>query len=169
MGLRRRRGLSRAAPSGQALVILLLIGANRTNRVDAVVPTASLRVSSGETAYAAPAWFGPQPLDQEDAIYMPLRVPSGEFDGCKDVSVDDQPTAGFALLVERGHCFFDVKALAAQTAGARGIVVMNSLRGIYQVCTYSIAMLTLLRRICFGHAIVRISYYIPGTLYGHTR
>ncbi|CAM9516340.1 unnamed protein product [Ascophyllum nodosum] len=132
MGLRRRRGLSRAAPSGQALVILLLIGANRTNRVDAVVPTASLRVSSGETAYAAPAWFGPQPLDQEDAIYMPLRVPSGEFDGCKDVSVDDQPTAGFALLVERGHCFFDVKALAAQTAGARGIVVMNSLRGIYQ-------------------------------------
>ena len=97
------------------------------------MPTASLRLSNGETAYASPAWFGLQIPEEENASYLPLRVPSGDADGCEDVQVEDAPDGGFVLLVERGKCFFDVKALAAQEAGAKGLVVMNSLEGIYQV------------------------------------
>ena len=133
MGRRDRRG-SVGIASAHGAVVTLILGAYWTCRVDAVIPTASLRLSTGEITYAAPAWFGLQPPEQEEASYLPLRIPTGDFDGCLDVSVDDPPSEGFVLLVERGHCFFDVKALAAQKAGALGLIVMNSVEGIYQVC-----------------------------------
>lgn len=101
--------------------------------VKAVMPTASLRLSDGGAAFASPAWFGLRIPEEGEASYLPLRVPSGDADGCEDVEVDDAPSGGFVLLVERGNCYFDVKALAAQEAGAKGLVVMNSLEGIYQV------------------------------------
>lgn len=133
MGRRDRRGLVGVA-SAHGAIVTFILGAYWTYRVDAVIPTASLRLSTGEITYAAPAWFGIQPPEQEEASYLPLRIPTGDFDGCLDVSVDDPPSEGFVLLVERGHCFFDVKALAAQKAGALGLIVMNSVEGIYQVC-----------------------------------
>lgn len=103
--------------------------------VEAVLPTGELRLSGGDTAYAAPAWFGLQLPEEEEASYLPLRVPLGDADGCGDVTVENPPAdgGGFVLLVERGNCFFDEKALAAQDAGAEGLVVMNSVEGIYQV------------------------------------
>lgn len=102
---------------------------------EAVVPTGELRLAGGGTAYAAPAWFGLQLPEEDEAKYLPLRVPKGAADGCGEVTVDDPPAdgGGFVLLVERGNCYFDVKALAAQEAGAEGLVVMNSVEGIYQV------------------------------------
>lgn len=101
----------------------------------AVLPTGELRLAGGGTAYAAPAWFGLQLPEEEEAKYLPLKVPKGASDGCGEVTVDDPPAdgGGFVLMVERGNCFFDVKALAAQEAGAEGLVVMNSVEGIYQV------------------------------------
>ena len=115
------------------VVTLCLGGGNLLTRVEAVLPTASLRLTNGGRVYASAAWFGLQIPEEEDATFLPLRVPSGDADGCEGVSVDDAPSGGFVLLVERGNCFFDVKALAAQEAGAKGLVVMNSLEGIYQV------------------------------------
>ena len=111
------------------VVTLCLGGGNLLTRVEAVLPTASLRLTNGGRVYASAAWFGLQIPEEEDATFLPLRVPSGDADGCEGVSVDDAPSGGFVLLVERGNCFFDVKALAAQEAGAKGLVVMNSLEG----------------------------------------
>lgn len=128
---RRRRLLARAALT--TLVAASLQGGG-VNLVEAVLPTGELRLSGGDTAYAAPAWFGLGLPEEEDASYLPLRVPQGSADGCGDVTVEDKPAeGGFVLLVERGNCFFDEKALAAQEAGAEGLVVMNSVEGIYQV------------------------------------
>lgn len=125
---------SRGASVGVTLFLGVLTSSGQLSMVEAVMPTAGLRLSNGRATYAAPAWFGLQVPEEEDASYLPLRVPSGGADGCEDVRVDDAPEGGFVLLVERGNCYFDVKALAAQVAGAEGLVVMNSLEGIYQVC-----------------------------------
>lgn len=128
------------APSSGAaaasLLLLLLLAGGWVGPAEAVLPTGELRLSDGGTAYAAPAWFGLQLPEEDGAEYLPLRRPSGDADGCGDVTVADAPAdgGGFVLLVERGNCFFDVKALAAQEAGAKGLVVMNSVEGIYQVC-----------------------------------
>lgn len=82
-------------------------------------------------------------------MYLPLKVPSGSKDGCGVVEIDDAPTeGGYVLLVERGNCFFDVKAVAAQEAGAAGLIVMNSLQGIYQVHTYWRGHMILCRTSC---------------------
>lgn len=112
--------------------VTLSAGVNRT--AEAVLPTAAIQLSDGESTYAAPAWFGLQVSEGADATYLPIRVPSGRADGCEDVTVDDAPEGGFVLVVERGNCFFDTKAIAAQEAGAKGLIVMNSVEGIYQVC-----------------------------------
>lgn len=101
---------------------------------NAVLPTASVQLSNGESTFAAPAWFGLQPPEKEDATFLPIRVPSTSADGCGSVEIADAPdSGGFVLLAERGGCYFDEKALAAQEAGAQGLVVMNSPKGIYQV------------------------------------
>eukprot|EP00752_Nemacystus_decipiens_P009947 g8870.t1 len=103
------------------------------HQAEAVLPTGELRLTGGATAYAAPAWFGLQLPEEQEASYLPLRVPQSSSDGCGTVTVQDPPAnGGFVLLVERGNCFFDEKALAAQEAGAEGLVVMNSVEGIYQ-------------------------------------
>lgn len=122
-------------PSLSSLFLLATRLQGGINLVQAVLPTGELRLSDGDTAYAAPAWFGLQLPEEGGASYLPLRVPQGAADGCGDVTVDNPPAdgGGFVLLVERGNCFFDAKALAAQEAGAEGLVVMNSVEGIYQV------------------------------------
>lgn len=117
------------------LISCVTILGRGVDRAEAVLPTAALQLSNGESTYAAPAWFGLRIPEDADATYLPIRVPSGRADGCEDVTVDDVPEGGgFVLVVERGNCFFDTKALAAQAAGAAGIIVMNSIEGIYQVC-----------------------------------
>ncbi|CAN0017698.1 unnamed protein product [Scytosiphon promiscuus] len=123
--------VTRTLPLLPLLAASLLAGAGPA---EAVLPTGELRLADGNSAYAAPAWFGLQLPEKEQATYLPLRVPEGSADGCGDVTVDSPPAdgTGFVLLVERGNCFFDVKALAAQEAGAEGLVVMNTVEGIYQ-------------------------------------
>ncbi len=127
-----RRGVTRPAPGALVTgsLLLLLVGAGL---VEAVLPTGELRLSDGGSAYAAPAWFGLQLPEEDEAESLPLRVPAGDADGCSEVTVADAPAEGFVLLVERGNCFFDVKAVKAQEAGAKGLVVRNSVEGIYQV------------------------------------
>ncbi|CBJ48823.1 putative growth-on protein GRO10 [Ectocarpus siliculosus] len=114
-------------------LVLLLLAAG-FDSAEAVLPTGELRLADGSTAYAAPAWFGLQLPEEKEATHLPLRVPKSDADGCGKVTVEDPPEGGggFVLLVERGNCFFDAKALAAQEAGAEGLVVMNSVEGIYQ-------------------------------------
>lgn len=99
-----------------------------------MLPSASVSLSDGQSVYAAPAWFGLRLPDEKDASFVPIRVPSSAPNGCGPVEVEDFPAVGgFVLLVERGGCLFEAKALAAQDAGASGLIVMNSLEGIYQV------------------------------------
>ena len=130
----RRSALRRLrAPALSTAVVAATTLHGNVHLVEAVLPTGELRLSGGDTAYAAPAWFGLQLPEEEEASYLPLRVPQGSADGCGVVMVEDPPADGFVLLVERGNCFFDEKALAAQEAGAEGLVVMNSVEGIYQV------------------------------------
>eukprot|EP00903_Cladosiphon_okamuranus_P014280 g13263.t1 len=118
----------------RALLSAVVAATLKAHPVEAVLPTGELRLTGGGTAYAAPAWFGLQLPEEEEANYLPLMVPQGSADGCGVVTVDNPPAdgGGFVLLVERGNCFFDEKALAAQEAGAEGLVVMNSVEGIYQ-------------------------------------
>lgn len=99
----------------------------------AVLASARVSLSDGQYVYAAPAYFGWPLPDEKDATFVPIRVPSSAANGCGPVEVDAPSTEGFVLLVERGGCLFEAKALAAQEAGASGLIVMNSLEGIYQV------------------------------------
>lgn len=124
----------RVPPVKFLLSVTLFLAVGPTRRVESVLPTATLRLSDGSSTYAAPAYFGSQLPEESDASFLPLRVPTGSQDGCSTVEVDDVPEeGGYTLLVERGNCFFDEKALNAQEAGAVAVIVRNSLEGIYQV------------------------------------
>lgn len=164
--LPRRHARGLIGPSVTGVLLAPLLVTNLLGGVDlaeAVLPTGELRLADGGTAYAAPAWFGLQLPEEEGASFLPLRVPNGDADGCGEVTVDDPPAdgGGFVLLVERGNCFFDVKALAAQEAGAEGLVVMNSIEGIYQVC----CCLWICDIIPYIHTYLVLEYYIRHCTY----
>eukprot|EP00640_Fibrocapsa_japonica_P000613 CAMPEP_0113934592 /NCGR_PEP_ID=MMETSP1339-20121228/1905_1 /TAXON_ID=94617 /ORGANISM="Fibrocapsa japonica" /LENGTH=642 /DNA_ID=CAMNT_0000936457 /DNA_START=48 /DNA_END=1976 /DNA_ORIENTATION=+ /assembly_acc=CAM_ASM_000762 len=109
-----------------------------------VVPEAKLQVASEiGTLFCAPAGFGPTLQDEADGKYWPIIKPSIYTDGCeRDKVINDLGTnsdgEGFILLLERGNCTFTHKALIAQSLGAKGLVVYNSLQGMYQGLEYGI-------------------------------
>jgi hypothetical protein len=101
----------------------------------AVIPVGELttRKLKGTTTivYVAPASFGDSLSAEKDATFMRLVKPLSGFDGCAPVP-QVLKSSSFYLLVSRGNCSFADKAIAAANIGARGVVIYNSLEGIYQ-------------------------------------
>jgi hypothetical protein len=102
-----------------------------------VIPTGELttRKILGTTTivYVAPGAFSSNLNDETDAVFMRLIKPiAGTEDGCNPVVPALRNRPDFYLLVARGNCSFIDKATAAKNAGALGVVVYNSLQGIYQ-------------------------------------
>jgi hypothetical protein len=90
------------------------------------------------TVYVAPGSFG-SPLDSEtEAATRRLVKPELGEDGCAPVPPSLRSTMGFYLLVSRGNCSFIDKAVAAAEVGASGVVIYNSLEGIYQGRDYAL-------------------------------
>ena len=89
--------------------------------------------------YAAPAFWARGLPPEHTAVYRRLVVPSGgETTGCKPILKDPLATPdNFYLLVERGECSFEQKGREAQKLGALGLIVYNSLKGIYQNKNYA--------------------------------
>lgn len=83
----------------------------------------------------SPAVFGRTSIEHADdpvAIVVPLAIAEDKI-GCSPPVVSENedgteslPYDGMILLVERGKCTFEEKALHAQNGGAVGIVIVNS-------------------------------------------
>lgn len=101
--------------------------------IHAVTPSGELKIRlNSNVLYVAPGTFGSSLSEETQTTYRKLVVPALAADGC-DPEVPILPkNAQFYLLVSRGNCSFDTKAIAAESQGAKGIVVYNSLEGIYQ-------------------------------------
>lgn len=101
--------------------------------IDAVTPSAELKVRlNSKTFYVAPGSFSSSFTDESDTTYRKLLPPTGLQDGCEPNIPVLPKNAQFYLLVERGNCSFESKAVAAENVGAKGVVIYNSLEGIYQ-------------------------------------
>jgi signal peptide peptidase-like protein 2B len=116
----------------QALLLLLCSLLLAPAPAWAVLPTSELIWGGEDLAqtnllYAALAAFGPLTAPKDDALFVPL-IAGGSACNLSMTMPIDPP---FILVAERGNCTFDSKALAAQTAGASGIVVVNTLEGVY--------------------------------------
>ena len=104
--------------------------------VVAVIPLAEIttRKVLGTTTvvYGAPSTFSDSLSEEKDALFMRLVKPLNGLDGCDPIAPGLRGLQGFHLLVSRGNCTFLDKAVAAYDIGASGVVVYNSLEGIYQ-------------------------------------
>ncbi len=98
---------------------------------NATIPSVEFWLSEeGKGGYGAPAAFGAGLLSVQSK-WLPLAIPETLKDGCSSVRVSDGVKSPFVLLVERGNCSFASKALAAQQIGAVGLIVANTVQGIY--------------------------------------
>ncbi|CAM9617735.1 unnamed protein product [Ectocarpus sp. 12 AP-2014] len=69
------------------------------------------------------AWYGPGVGDAEAS---PVAIAVADpFDGCEDKAYKVRVSGMFAV-VERGGCSFSMKTLAAQRAGALGVIIANT-------------------------------------------
>jgi hypothetical protein len=107
----------------------------------AVIPLAEIttRKVLGTTTvvYGAPSTFSDSLSEEKDALFMRLVKPLSGTDGCDPIAPGLRGLQGFHLLVSRGNCTFLDKAIAAYNIGASGVVVYNSLEGIYQGNDYA--------------------------------
>ncbi len=70
----------------------------------------------------------------EDAEYQRLILPRHGEIGCEStISLSNSlpNSAKFVILLERGECAYYRKALIAQRAGASGVLIANTVRGVY--------------------------------------
>ena len=107
--------------------------------VGAITPTGELQIRQSSTViYLAPGNFGDDLPDSGDTIYRKLVRPLGDSDGCSpEVPTLFPKNSQFYLLVQRGNCTFTDKAIAAENVGAKGVIIYNSLEGIYQGMDYA--------------------------------
>lgn len=107
----------------------------------AVIPMGELTtrklLGTATTVYGAPASFGLALSAEKNAVYIRLVMPVSGFDGCEPEAPTIRNNQPYYLLVMRGNCSFLDKALAASDIGAAGVVVYNSLEGIYQGNEYA--------------------------------
>ena len=116
------------------LIIILLMIASCI----CITPSGEMKIRQKDSIiYVATGTFGGELSDESLTTYRKLVKPVGDDDGCNPVIPRLQHNSQFYLLVARGNCSFIDKAIAAETAGAKGIVVYNSIEGIYQGNTYA--------------------------------
>jgi hypothetical protein len=87
--------------------------------------------------YAAPGRFGQSLKRESEATFMKLVSPTGNSNGCNPQVRLLRPKQPFLLMVSRGNCTFLDKISAAEHIGAQGVVIYNSLEGIYMGKNYA--------------------------------
>lgn len=107
----------------------------------AVIPLGELTtrklLGTSTVIYGAPASFSESLSEEKDAVFVRLVKPISGFDGCDPTPPTIKNNQNFYLLVSRGNCSFLDKTIAASNIGASGVVVFNSIEGIYQGNTYA--------------------------------
>lgn len=117
----------------QILLIILII-----NDCNCITPSGEMKIRQEDSIlYVATGTFGGELSDESETTYRKLVKPVGDNDGCNPEIPRLQHNSQFYLLVSRGNCSFIDKAIAAETVGAKGIVVYNSIEGIYQGNDYA--------------------------------
>ena len=110
-----------------------------------VLPTGQIRVKSDipqlngmEQMYSTPASWAGQLSSEEAADYRQIVTSSNEPVGC-DPSIGEETHGGspFYMIAERGECSFEHKAKVAESAGASGLIIYNSPKGIYRGRQYA--------------------------------
>lgn len=110
------------------IIIILLM-----KTCNSITPSGEMKIRQKDSIiYVAASTFGGELNDESETTYKKLVKPIGDDDGCSPVIPRLQHNSQFYLLVARGNCSFVDKAIAAETAGAKGIVIYNSIEGIYQ-------------------------------------
>lgn len=106
-----------------------------------VTPMAEIKVKGTNSYYyAATASFGDSLTSEDASSFAYLYQYTGTSkDGCTVTSKSsfEHDNSNFLMFVERGNCSFESKAIIAESIGATGIVVYNSLEGIYQGNNYA--------------------------------
>ncbi len=88
---------------------------------------ADVTVSGVGSLAVGTADFGPQVFDvTANAVVVPPTILSPDNSGCTPVTV---PVAGLVAVINRGTCSFESKVLAAQVAGAVGVIIVNTVAG----------------------------------------
>lgn len=101
--------------------------------VRAILPRGIIQDSFllNDPLYCAPAEFSPDLSSSYDASSKAIVMPKGNIDGCR-VSRNYDSFESYYWLVERGNCTFEEKAIKAYHSGAEGVIISNSLKGIYK-------------------------------------
>jgi hypothetical protein len=106
-----------------------------------IIPTGELKVKrTNQVLYSATSSFGASLEREEASVYKRIYQIGGDSkDGCYKPYVTTKNSQGssFYVLISRGNCSFEAKAHAAIGLGAVGVVVYNSLEGIYQGRNYA--------------------------------
>jgi len=105
-----------------------------------IIPTGELKIRRTDNIiYVAPGSFGTSLEKESETSYKRLLLVNGDtHDGCENPSVSIKNIQSFYLLVSRGNCSFVDKAIAAESIGAVGVIIYNSLEGIYQDRSYAL-------------------------------
>ena len=112
------------------ITLMLLLS---TKTCNTITPSGEMKIRQKDSIiYVAASTFGGQLNDESETTYKKLVKPVGDNDGCSPTIPRLQHNSQFYLLVARGNCSFIEKAIAAETAGAKAIVIYNSIEGIYQ-------------------------------------
>jgi hypothetical protein len=119
-----------------SLLLMLLLCHQQQGQVRAILPTAAIQVTTaqGETfnLLASQASFGSYPLEspERNAAHALVAAPSDNAHLC-DNSTTTRIAGGGLVMVPRGLCTFELKALIAQRLGAAGVIVYGSLESRY--------------------------------------
>ena len=107
--------------------------------INAIIPTGELKIhGTNELIHVAPAYFGPALLQEYETTYYTLLISNTlHSQGCEISVISIVDNLPFYLLVSRGNCTFEEKAMNAQNSGASGIIIYDSLIGIYHNHNYA--------------------------------
>ena len=134
-----RGGEARDAINAEAQDFGGLNNANMSTPSDGLTPRMQMYVFSGEetrtleldpgdifpaTGFAA---FGPTDFDVTGEVVLAVDDTDPTSDACTPLTND---VAGRIVLVDRGGCSFALKTLAAENAGAIGVIIANNLPGV---------------------------------------
>jgi len=123
--------MTMAFPARQLLLLLLVLPATLTH---AALPNAEIHVEGGSSFLATFASFGARQTIATDTNSLLLTPPlTVDASLCSDlVDYSTVQWEGDIMLVPRGNCTFERKALAAQQMGASAIIIYNTLESRYQ-------------------------------------
>ncbi|CAH0475026.1 unnamed protein product [Peronospora belbahrii] len=84
---------------------------------------------------AADGWGKALPARFDSHWNTLIQLPEGNRDGCVSYKLQDDTmtlTSGMMVIVDRGNCSFVAKALKAQAAGAKGLIIRGTKRAVYE-------------------------------------